>query len=75
MQNFDLYVKALLSRKVVPETYLEPGRTSMMELFCENSNPFTIFAKSSILDARLGSKDASEFTHQYKTFSKYLSKV
>ena len=37
MQNFDLYVKALLSRKVVPETYLEPGRTSTMELFCENS--------------------------------------
>ena len=41
MQNFGLYVKALLSRRVVPEAYLEPSRTSTMEPFCENSIQFS----------------------------------
>ena len=36
--NFDLYVKALLSRRVIPEMYLEPSRISTTEHFCENSS-------------------------------------
>ena len=41
MQNFGLYVKALLSRRVVPEAYLKLSRTSTMEPFCENSIQFS----------------------------------
>ena len=37
IQNFDLYVKVLLSRRVVPEADLEPVQTSTMERICENS--------------------------------------
>ena len=36
-----------------PEAYLQPSRTSMMELLCEN------LKKSVIVDIRLGSKYAS----------------
>ena len=41
MQNFGLCVKALLSRRVVPEAYLKLSRTSTMEPFCENSIQFS----------------------------------
>ena len=33
MQNFGLYLKALLSRRVVRELYLEPSRKYTMKLF------------------------------------------
>ena len=35
IQNFDLYVKALLSE--VPEAYLEPSQTHTMRCFSGNS--------------------------------------
>ena len=42
-----------------PEAYSEPSGTSKMEFFAKIVNgwkPLTIFAKSSILDIRLGSE-------------------
>ena len=45
-----------------PEAYLEPSRTSEMELFAKivkGFQPLTIFAKSFILDVGLGSVDSS----------------
>ena len=39
-------------------TYLEPSRTFTMKIFCENGYGFKPFAKSSIIDLRLGLKYA-----------------
>ena len=54
--------KNLLVRTEYPEAYLEPCQASKMELFVEIVNdwkPWTIFAKSSILNILQGSKHAS----------------
>ena len=52
---------------VKAETYFEVSRASMMEIFCKNSQGLSaIFAKSFIIDVRLGSKYASEKTETFK---------
>ena len=45
------------------EAYLESSRTSTMEIF-EKIQSLTIFAKSFIVDVRLGSNPSAIFTHK-----------
>ena len=56
-----------LEKFVKPEPYLEHSRAPTMELFCKTSELISaIFAKSFIIDARLGSKYTSEKTETFK---------
>ena len=60
MKNFAKFTGKCLQWR--PEVYSEPRRTSKMEFFEKIVNyfqPLIIFAKSSILDIRLGSEYAS----------------
>ena len=56
-----------LEKFVKPEPYLELSRAPTMELFCKTSELISaIFAKSFIIDARLGSKYTSEKSETFK---------
>ena len=52
-----IFTKKVHHRCLTAEVYSEPNQTSKMELFAKTVNgfhPLTIFARSSMLDARLG---------------------
>ena len=48
------------------ETFSEPSQTSKMEHIAKVGKPLTIFAKSSILNVRLGSENASKIQFSFK---------
>ena len=59
--HFSISMTVPLKLCIKAEAYLEPSRTSTMELFCESSSRLKPFSqKSSILDVRLDCKYGSE---------------
>ena len=72
-------LKILLKFKIFnTETYSEPSRISQMELFAKIVNgfqPLTIFARSSILDVRLGFEYASAEANIFRNIDIWTRKI
>ena len=66
-----LHLSFILSISIFLEAYLEPSQKPMMEFFATIVSRYYFHVKSSITDARLGSKYACAFT--LRLFSSFIS--
>ena len=66
-----LHLSFILSISIFLEAYLEPSQKPMMEFFATIVSRYYFHVKSSITDARLGSKCACAFT--LRLFNSFIS--